>query len=90
MAAFGTFVEVEMVGAVEEVETVEHVLACMRMNDVQEDGYSHTMGSVDKLLQLFRRAIPRTRREEISDLITKSLEKDAIQSKFQKRINNQS
>ena len=53
-----TFMEVQVVRAIEEVEPIENVLAGVRVDDVKENGNSHPVSSVDQLLELLRRAVP--------------------------------
>lgn len=67
--------EVEMIGAIEEVQTIEDILACMGMDDVEKNGKAHTVRSVDELFQILRRAVTRRRSEEVCDLIAESLHK---------------
>ena len=48
--AFAAFVEVLVVGAVEVVDPIEDVLACVRVDDVEEDGDAHAVRGVYELL----------------------------------------
>lgn len=51
MAAFGALVEVLVLAAVKVVQSIEDVLASVRVYNVQEDSDAKAMGSVDKLLE---------------------------------------
>ena len=48
VASLAAFVEVEMVSAVKLVDTVENILACVRVDNVKEDGDTQTVGCIDK------------------------------------------
>ena len=50
VSSAGTFMEVEMVSAVEVVEAIENVFASVRMDDVEEDGDTHAVRGVYELL----------------------------------------
>jgi len=47
MATLSAFVEIEVVGAIEIIQTVEHVFAGMRMYNIQED---EAMSGINELL----------------------------------------
>lgn len=72
VTALATFVEVEVVCTVKIIDTIEDVLACMRMDHVQEDCDAHAVCGVNQLLQLFGRSIARARGEEASYLVSES------------------
>jgi hypothetical protein len=67
VASFGSFVEVEVVGSIEQVDTIEYVLACMRMNYVQENGEAHSVRGIDEFLELLGCAISGGCSEERGD-----------------------
>jgi len=54
MTALGALVEVAVIGAVEHIQSIENVLACMGMDDVKQDSDAHSMGGVDEFHELFR------------------------------------
>lgn len=66
----GTFVEVAMVGAIEEVEPIEDVLTRVGVNDVEKDSYAHAVGSVNELLELVGGTVARASREKTIDLVS--------------------
>lgn len=61
MAAFGALVEVLVLAAVKVVQSIEDVLASVRVYNVQEDSDAKAMGSVDKLLEFLGGACKRLR-----------------------------
>jgi len=69
MTTLASFVEIEVVRAIEFVEAVKHILACVRVHNIKEDRDSISMGCVDQLPQVFWRAIPRARGKEAGDLV---------------------
>ena len=69
MTSLSTLVEVEMVATVELVQSVQDVLACVRVNDVEQDGDAHSVRGVDQLLQIFGSSISAGSSEERSDLV---------------------
>lgn len=56
MAAFGALVEVLVVAPIKVVESIEDVLAGVRVHDIEENGDAESMCSVDQLLELLRSA----------------------------------
>jgi hypothetical protein len=52
MTAFGSFVKVLVVCAVEPIDTVEHILGRMGMDNIQKNSKSHSVCRVDQLLQI--------------------------------------
>lgn len=54
MATFGAAVEVLVVGAIELIEAVVHILAGVRVNHIKQHSDAHTVSCVDELLQLVR------------------------------------
>jgi len=59
MATLGTLVEVLVVASIKVVESIEDVLAGVRVHDIEEDGDAESMCSVDQLLELLRGAFGR-------------------------------
>lgn len=57
MPTLGAFVEVLVVAAVEHVETVQHVLRCVGVDNVEEDSDAHAVGGIDKLFQFIWKAV---------------------------------
>jgi len=54
MSAFSTFVEVKMIRTIEIVHSVQDVLACVRVNDVEENCDSETVSDIYELFEIFR------------------------------------
>ena len=63
--------EVEVICSVEHIKTVKNVLASVRMNDIEQNHYSHAVGCIDEFFQFFRGAVARTCGKETSDLVSK-------------------
>jgi hypothetical protein len=72
VAALGAFVEVLVVGAVEEVQPVEDVLRCVRVYDVEQDREAEAVGSIDQFFQVLWCAVTRACSEKARDLVAKS------------------
>ena len=70
MLALRTAMEVEVIRAVELIEAVQDILACVRVDHIEEDGQAHAVSGVDEFLELFGRPVSRTSGEEIRDLIS--------------------
>jgi hypothetical protein len=70
MTAFTTFVEVQVVTAVEEIQAIENVFAGMRVDNIQKDHKTKTMGCVYQLFEIFRDSITRTGSKKVGDLIS--------------------
>jgi hypothetical protein len=64
--------KVLMIAAVKHVETIEHILGCVRVHDIQQYSNSHAVSSVYKLLQLVWEAIATAGSEEAIDLVAKA------------------
>ena len=62
-------VEVQRVAVVEHVEAVEHVLAGVRVHDVQQDGDAHAVRGVDQRFEVVGEAVARGGGEEGVDLV---------------------
>lgn len=75
MTALATLMEVEVISAVELVQTIQDVLAGMGMDDVKKDGDTHPVGRIDQLLEVFRCSVTGTSSEKRCDLITKGCER---------------
>ena len=69
VTAFGALVEVEVVGVVEHVQPVRHILRRVRVNHVQQDCDTHAVCSVNQLLEFVRSAIATAGGEEAVDLV---------------------
>lgn len=50
MSTFSAFMEILVVRAIEIIDSIEDVLACMGVNDIEENGYAHAMRGVYELL----------------------------------------
>lgn len=68
--ALSSFVEVKVVGPIELVETVQDVLARMRVHNIEEDSDTQSMGRVDQFFEFFRGSVSRARREEARNLVS--------------------
>lgn len=62
-------VEVTIIASVEHVQTVQYVLGSVAVNDIEEDGDSHAMCSVNQLFQVVWKSVAATRSEEAVDLV---------------------
>lgn len=72
VSALCALVEVEVVTAVEHVQAVKHILRSVTVNNIQEDGDAHAVGSVDELLQLIRQTVATACGEEAVDLVAET------------------
>ena len=70
MTAFATFVKVQVVTSVEEIQAIENVFARMGVDDIQKNYKAKTMGCVYQFFEIFRDAITRTGSEKVCNLIT--------------------
>jgi hypothetical protein len=52
VAAFGSLMEILVVASIELVNTIEDVLACMRVNHIQKHCNSQSMCGINELLEL--------------------------------------
>lgn len=75
MSALATLMEIEVVSPVKFIETIEHVLASMRVDNVKEDGQTHAMCGVDKFFEVLWGTISRTCSKETGDLIPEGWDK---------------
>lgn len=75
----GTFVEVAMIGAIEEVEPIEDVLTRVGVNDVEKDGYAHAVGGVNELFELVGGTVARASREKTIDLVSERYKRILVQ-----------
>ena len=64
-------VEVEVISSVEHIKAVKDVLASVRVNDIEQDNYTHAVGCVDEFFQFFGGAVARTCGKETGDLVSK-------------------
>lgn len=60
----------------------------MRVDDIEEDGYAHAVGSIDKLFQFVRCPVPRAGSEEVVDLVPKSLKSSSVKASIQHKAAN--
>ena len=72
MSSLGALMEVQVVAAVEHVQTIEHVLGCVAVHHVQQHGDSHAMCSINELLEVIWEAIATARRKEAVDLVAET------------------
>ena len=85
MTSLAAFVEVKVIGAVEEVQTVENVLARVRVNDVEEDSDPHRVRDVDELLEVLGVAIAGTGGEETRHLVPECYPNARVKQDSRKR-----
>jgi len=71
MTTFSPFVEIEVIGTIELIQTVEHIFAGMRVYNIQENSKTKTMSGVDKLLEVVWCSITRAGSKEVGYLISK-------------------
>jgi hypothetical protein len=72
-------VEVLVICSIELVQTIEHVLARMRMYDVQQHAYAHRVCGIDQFFEFFGSTISGTSSEKAGDLITKGYREERCQ-----------
>jgi hypothetical protein len=70
VTAFATFMEVLVVSAIKLVQTVKDVFAGMRMNNIEQNGEAHSVGSVNEFFEVFRSAVAGAGSEEARHLIS--------------------
>jgi hypothetical protein len=75
MTAFTTFVEVKMIGSIEKIDSIENVFACVRVDNVEQDGKAHSMRSIYQLFEVLGISITRRGSKKGGDLVAKSLMK---------------
>ena len=46
MTAFGTFMKVEVVGPVKEIQAIQNIFASMRVDDIKQNYKTESMGCV--------------------------------------------
>ena len=73
MVAAPSAVEVLVISPVELVDSIENVLARVRVHDVKQYGQAHRVRSVNKLLELLGSTISGARSEKACDLVSESL-----------------
>lgn len=61
-----------VVGAVEVLDAVVHVVARVRVNEVDDDTQSHAVRLVDQVLEVVRCARARAHTKEARDMVTKA------------------
>lgn len=67
-----TLVEVLVISAVELVQRIKDILGGVTVDNIKKNHESHTVGSIDKLLQVLWGAITAASCKEIVDLITET------------------
>lgn len=72
VAAFGTFMEIEMVAAIKHVQAVEHVFRSVTVDHVEQNGNSHTMSRINELFQIVGSPVATASSEETVDLIAEA------------------
>lgn len=72
VSAFTATVKVLVVGTVELVKTIKDVLRSVAVDNVQQHGDSHTVGSVNELLELLWSSIATAGCEEVVDLVSET------------------
>ena len=85
MTAFSTFVKVQVVTTIEEIQAIENVFAGMGVDHIQKDNKSKTMGCVYQLFEVFRGAITGTGSEKVGNLISERWKQDQITSGIKQR-----
>lgn len=71
MTSFASLVKILVIGAVKLVNTVQHVLASMGVDNIQEHCDPQSMCRVDEFLQVLGRTVPRTCSEKAGNLVAK-------------------
>ena len=82
MTAFTTFVKVQVVAAVEEIQAIEDIFAGMGVDNIQKNYKSKSMGCVYQLLEILRETIARAGSEKAGNLISKCWRQDEIASEI--------
>lgn len=72
VTAFAALVEVQMVGAIEHVQSVKDILGCVAVDDVEEHDQSQTVCRIDELLKILGCAVSAARSEEVIHLIAEA------------------
>jgi len=80
MAAFTTFVEVKVIGAVKDIQAIQNVFAGMRMNDIEQNHKSKSVCCVYQLFEFFRKTIARAGSEKVGNLVPECWKQDRIAS----------
>ena len=70
VTSLSSLMEIEVVSSIELVETVQDVLACMGVHDIEKDSNTQSMGRVDQFFEFFRGSVSRARREEARNLVS--------------------
>ena len=71
MTTFCTFVEIEVVAPVKEIQAVQDVLASVRVYDIKKNRKTQSVGSVYQLFEILWSAIAGACGEKAGNLITK-------------------
>lgn len=72
MTTAATFMEVLVICSIKFVQSVQHVLGGVTVDDVKKHDDAHAMSSIDQLLQVLGWSISATRSKEVVDLVTKA------------------
>ena len=70
MTAFATFVKVEVVSPVKEIQAIQNIFASMRVDNIKKNYKSESVCRVYQHLEIFRDAIARTGSEKARNLIS--------------------
>lgn len=71
VAALTAFVEVQVIGPIEFIQSVKDVFACVRVHNVEENSQAHRVSSVDQLFELFWGTVAGASGEETRYLVSK-------------------
>lgn len=72
MSSLWALVEVLMVSSIKLIQTIEHVLGSMTVNNIQQDNKAQAVSSVYQLLEVLRRSVSTAGSEEVVDLVAKT------------------
>lgn len=73
MPSLASLMEVKVIGAIKSIQTIQNVLGCMRVYDIEKDDDTHSVGSINKFSKLLRCAISRTCGKEAGNLVSERL-----------------
>ena len=72
MATLDTLMEIEVVGPIEHVNSIQHVLRSMAVHDVQQNHQAQAVGSVDELLEVLGGSVATAGGEEVVHLVAET------------------
>lgn len=72
VATSAAFVEILVIRSIEVIQAIEDVLGSMAMHDVEQHSEAHSVGRVDKFLEVLWRPVPAAGGEEVVDLVAKA------------------